>query len=398
MSRFYNLISRSRYVLLAAAYALLVLLMCYMLGNTTFSLGEDKVIAQRLHAMKSVLTKSEAFTYYNLFPVNVAYDRELVDWEDEYGIPVGKMPVTDRASLLRFLQIAKETDYRYVMLDVFFEEGITTPVDSALFSLIADMDNIVIPAHRDTKAADEILYSRQAFADYSTSIFDGDFGKYRYIYDDSCSMAWKMYADLTGAEFTQWGPFAFCNGRLCRKCLFPDFRVNPAGNAYTSGGDKVYYNLGADLLESTEDIDFSVLLKDKCILIGDFTESDMHNTYVGDMSGAYINYNAFLSLKSGKHYVSFWPMFLLYLVYFMISYMLIKHTSVFQLIPFLRKVKSPVWRFIFSWFGFSIVLSIFSTAVYLIEGNIYDILAVSCCFSILSTCLEFYQTLKSKSL
>ena len=67
MSRLYNLMSRSRYVIMAAAYALLVLLMCYMLGNTTFSLGEDKVIAQRLHAMKSVLTKSEAFTYYNLF-------------------------------------------------------------------------------------------------------------------------------------------------------------------------------------------------------------------------------------------------------------------------------------------------------------------------------------------
>lgn len=394
-----DFISRFRHLLAALVYAAFVLLICYMLGNSTFSFGEDKVIAQRLHIIKSVLSRQEQLSSEDLLPVNIAYDKQLVDWTDEYGLPVGKIPITDRTALLNFLQIAKKAGtYKYIMLDVFFEQGIETPVDSALFSLISEMDNIVIPSHKDTPLADSVLLSKQGYADYGTSILDSDFGKYRYICNGLSSMPLKMYTDVTGSEFKQWGPFVFCNGRLSRKCLFPNFKVNPGGNCYTSDGGKVFYNLGTDLLDYSAGMDYAALIKDKYILIGDFTESDIHTTYVGEMSGAYINFNAFLGLMDGKQFVSIWALLALYIVYFLIAFFILKHLSVFQYIPFLKNVSSPVWRFIFSWCSFSLLLSIVSAAMYLIEGNIYDVLAVSSLFSLLSTGLELRQTFKySKS-
>ena len=391
-----DFISRYRHLLIALVYAAFVLLICYMLGNSTFSFGEDKVIAQRLHIIKSVCSRQENCSSEDLLPVNIAYDKQLVDWTDEYGLPVGKVPITDRSALLKFLQIAKQTGtYKYIMLDVFFEKGIETPVDSALFSLIAGMDKIVIPAHKDIPLADSVLLSKQGYADYGTSILDSDFGKYRYVHNELPSMSLKMYTEVTGSEFKQWGPFVFCNGRLSRKCIFPKFTINPGESFYTSEGDKVFYNLETDLLSYSEGIDYSTLLKDKYILIGDFTENDIHNTYVGDMSGAYINYNAFIDLMDGRQHVHAWELITLYIVYFLIAFFLLKHTSIFQYIPVLKKVSSPTWRIIFSWCGFSLLLTIVSAAMYIINGHIYDVLAVSTLFSLLSTGLEVYQTLKS---
>ena len=391
-----DFISRCRHLLTALVYAAFVLLICYMLGNSTFSFGEDKVIAQRLHIIKSVFSNKVDFSSEDLLPVNIAYDKQLIDWTDEYGLPVGKVAITDRSALLKFLQIAKETGtYKYIMLDVFFEEGIETPVDSALFSLIAGMDDIVIPAHKDIPLADSVLISKQGYADYGTSVLDSDFGKYRYVHNELPSMSLKMYTEVTGSEFKQWGPFVFCNGKLSRKCLFPKFKINPGNNFYTPEGDKVFYNLGTDLLSYSEGIDYATLLKDKYILIGDFTENDIHNTYVGDISGAYINYNAFVDLMDGRQHVHAWELITLYIIYFLIAFFLLKHLSIFQYLPFMKKVSSPIWRIIFSWCGFSLLLTIVSAAMYLIEGNIYDVLAVSTLFSLLSTGLEVYQTLKS---
>ena len=69
----------------------------------------------------------------------------LVEYEED-GMPVGNMVITDREKLLKLLTIAKAANnYRYIFMDVNFEEGINSPSDSALFQTIKSMDRIVIP-------------------------------------------------------------------------------------------------------------------------------------------------------------------------------------------------------------------------------------------------------------
>lgn len=389
---------RIKHILFALIHATWVLLLCYLLGNKAYSLGDEEQFIQHLHFAKESICPSEPVMPVNLLPVNVAYDKQMAAWADEYGLPAGELAITDRQKLLQFLQLAKETDsYKYIMLDVFFEEGIQTPVDSALFATIASMDRLVLPCHEGARMEDSVLLPKSAYADYRTSVNEGNFVKYQYQIDGKPSMAWKMYADYTGATYSRRGPFHFCNGRLCHRCLFLNFTVNPGENAYTSEGEKQYYNLGADLLDEAAHMDYATFLKDKIILVGDLSENDIHDTYAGSMAGAYIHYNAFLALMDGRQYVNGWSMLALFTVYFLITLFLTKQVSFFDCIPLLNRVKTRTWRFIFSWCGFSAVLSVVCAAFYFIEGNIYDILMISAYFSVFNTVLEFYRTLKKQT-
>ncbi len=384
-------------ILFSMIHATFVLLLCYLLGNSACSIGGEEQLIKHLYFIKDNLNLIKNEVPESLLAVNVAYDKQLIEWSDEYGIPVGNLAITNRQELLEFLLQAKAVNnYGYIMLDVSFEQGIETLVDSSLFDTISRMERIVIPYHEGVTVADSILMPKVAYADYLTSVNEGNFVKYQYINNDKPSMAWKMYSDYTNCLYSHCGPFSFCDGRLCHRCLFLNFSVNQEEGAYTSNGKKCFYNLGADLLNDSGNIDYASLFKDKIIIIGDLTENDIHETYVGAMCGAYINYNAFLALMNGKQYVNFGDMAILFVVYFLITLFLMWNVSVFDYLPLLKNVKSFFWRFIFSLCGFSVLLTIVCGMFYFIEGNVYDILLISSYFSIFSTALEFHRTIKAK--
>lgn len=383
--------------LLAILHAVFVLFLCYLLGNIPYSLGDEEQYIQRLHIVKEYISSSQTVLPTTLLPINVAYDKQLIEWTDEYGLPVGKQVITDREKLLRFLQIARETNnYRYIMLDVVFEPDVHTDIDSLLFATIANTDRLVIPRHKDDELTDSLLLSKLAYADYRTSINEGNFVKYQYINNDMVSMAWKMYADCTGMEYSHWGPFYFSNGRLCNSCLFLNFTVMPGEGSYTPNGEKIFYNIGIDILDQAKNIDYSTFLRNKVIIIGDLTENDIHDTYAGPMSGSYINYNAFLALMDGKHYVDWPSMTVLFIIYFFISLFLLSNKSLFDSLSLLKSIKSRTWRTVFSFVGFTGLLSIVCAAFYLINGYIFDILTISGYFSLCSLILNTCRTIKLK--
>ena len=93
--------------------------------------------------------------------VNVAYDKQLIERHDDYGMTVGNVDITDRTKLKSFLETLQRTDgYKYVFLDVRFEKGFDSPEDSALFSLIKNMRNIVVATHSDIELIDTSLSSK----------------------------------------------------------------------------------------------------------------------------------------------------------------------------------------------------------------------------------------------
>jgi hypothetical protein len=360
-------------------------------------LGNEKSFVQRLYLVQQGLFQREDEVPDSVIAINVAYDKQFIDWFDEYSVPNGSLAITDRRKLLDFLQIAKEFDnYRFIMLDVAFTQDVHTEIDSLLFATIVEMDRIVIPCHDGFELSDSVLQLKSGYADYRTSLDEGDFVRYQFLSQNRPSIAWKMYTESTDAQYKRWGPFSFCNGRLSWNSLFLNFKVIPPAGAYTSNGEKSFYNLGADLLNQADQIDFETFLKSKVIIIGDLTENDIHNTYAGPLSGVYINYNAYIALMNGKHYVNWKSMLILFIIYTLITLFLLKHVSIFDCIPILNRIKSRTWRFIFSCCGFSIFLSFVSGVFYFVEGSIYDILAISIYFSCFSGLLDFYRTLKTK--
>lgn len=247
--------------------------------------------------------------------VNVSYDKQLVNKNDEYGMSVGNIDITDRTKLLRFLKMLHSTNqYKYIFLDVRFEDEYQTDVDSSLFSEIAGMRNIVVARHSNLKSTNSLLYPKSALSDYLSTIFSTGFIRYEYSYQGEPTIPLFAYKELTHKNINKHLFFYTCDGQLCYNSLFLNLGIENF-QEYDDDNVKVYYNMGSDILDNYDADDLAVLSKGKCIIVGDMIE-DTHDTYVGSKPGAMITFAAFQALMDGKHLVSY-PVVILFAVLYL---------------------------------------------------------------------------------
>ncbi len=306
--------------------------------------------------------------------INVSYDKQLVDIEDEFGIPLGNSAVTDRQKLTRLLDIIDSSgSYKYVLLDVFFESGYETDADSTLFGHIAAMDRIVIPKHIDGTLACDILDTKAAYADYATSINENDFTKYQLFGTFGVSMPLKAYIETIGHSVKMDGLFYADNGKLARKVVFPKMYVR-VDSPYRQDGQKAFFNLGADILDAERDVDWADFFRGKYIVIGSFADDDIHSTYAGNYSGSLIIYNVFLSLINGQHKIPFVLILIYYLIFFVMAYLMLRGGND---VP-----QSWAWVWTKLFVLYSVILTIVCIFVFVIWGQAHDIFITSTFFSI----------------
>ena len=144
-------------VIASAVFSVAILLFSYVVCNTSIPLPDEMSVLQGWDKFKSINGYNSDSIPDDVLLVNVTYDKQLVDYSRD-GIPLGQYAITDRKKLLDFLRIAKKAEnYKYILLDVIFEKGIVSRYDSALFSLIASMQRIVIPVHKDAPLQDRVL-------------------------------------------------------------------------------------------------------------------------------------------------------------------------------------------------------------------------------------------------
>ena len=110
------------------------------------------------------------------------------------------------------------------------------------------------------------------------------------------------YNKLTKKSINSHVLWYSCNGRLCYNSLFIDFPLEDF-EEFDSQNNKLYYNMGNDLLENYSEEDIATLTNGKYIVVGDMVE-DVHDTYSGLRPGPVIMYYAFMALMKGKHLVS----------------------------------------------------------------------------------------------
>jgi hypothetical protein len=320
--------------------------------------------------------------------INVAYDKEFVEATDEYGLPVGQTQITDRQKLLKLLQeLKRRNDYKYILMDIFFDEEMHTPTDSALFTTICSMPRIVIPRHKDGQLANKALYEKAGMADYTTTYKESGFVKYPYLTDSVASMPLRMYEDITGRTIKRhW--FLYTDGwKVVRKSVILAFDVN-VNTPYNEEGEKNWYNLGADLLGNDEEkgllYELPELTKGKYIAIGAMTEDDMHSTYLGKMPGLVINMDAFLALMNGHHVVSWLLTLIMYVAFFILTYLTLTQQSLNEVAQNIGTKKHQRHLMLLSalctWIGYSMFLTILCISTYLLLGEIYDIFITSTLF------------------
>ena len=377
-------------ILLASTLAISALVLSYVSTNLNVSLSGEKTVLKYWRAVSDWVTSGrEQETDDNVIFIDVAHDKQLVDIADEFGIPVGNAAITDRQKLYQLLHLIDSSQtYQYVMLDVFFEEGFMTEIDNSLFALISGMDRLVIPRHDDGVLADLMLHSKAAYADYTSSINENDFTKYSLFRKDAPSMPLRTYEEISNHTVTK-RPFWYSDGgRLSRKVVFPKMHVR-AESPYRPDGQKTYLNLGVDIIDCMEDVDWTDFFKEKFIVVGSFEGDDIHTTYAGDVPGCLINYNVLLSLMKGQHKIPLSLIIVYFMIFFAMAYLLLRGDG--------EAPQSWTWIWTKLFVLYSVVLTIVCIFVFMIWGQAHDIFITSTFFSIVDLINRRIHSFKMKN-
>ena len=368
---------------------IVLLLLSYFISNQAIFTGEDLNKYAWMEWIKDKCGISRVVKENkDVVFVNVAYDKQLIDRHDDYGMSVGNVDVTDRSKLRSFLEMLQRTDmYNYIFLDVRFEKGYDSPEDSALFSQIKKMRNIVVATHSDIELLDQSLSTKTALNDYPTTIIESNFTRYEYLKDDQASVALFAYKELTGNTIDRHFCFYTSDHKLCYKSLFINAPIED-WSEFNEQQTKMYYNLGNDLLENYSNKDIAMLTKGKYVVIGDMVE-DMHDTYSGSKPGSVITYYAFVALMNGEHFVRYGLLMFLGLIYFVISLSLFESSSIIERIPYIKRSRSKFIHLCASLLEYSFLLLIVMIALNLLFGIATSIMLPSLYFAIQKTYINY---------
>ena len=387
-----EMVKRKKIALLFSLCNVVILLtLSYFLNNQPLFTGEDLDQYAWMEWIKDKIGISPDVDANAALFVNVAYDKQFVDKYDDYGMTIGNSDVTDRSKLLAFLKILHKTGaYKYIILDIRFEKGYNVPeVDSLLFAEILNMRNIVIANHSDIELADSSLIKKAAISDYFATITKTNFARYQYNYDGVESVPLYAYHELTGNTINKHGWLYTCNSRLCYNSLFVHFPI-AKWNEYDEQQSKVYYNLGSDILDNYSDSDLKKLTEGKCVIIGNMVE-DVHDTYSGLKPGSVITYYAFQELMRGRHFVNYFMMLFLAILFFLISLSLFETNPIISRLPFIRNSHSRIIHFMLDFVGYSLVLALSMIILYIIFGIATSIVLPSAYFAIQKSIIRFKQ-------
>lgn len=402
--------SRRSKILFSGLFAIGFLILSYWVTNIRFPLSGEKELLSKLEFFRGFFRSHDAHAIDSVLFINVAYDIELRPVMGLYDSPDGYYAITDRLKLLKLLEYLKEKDcHRYILLDVFFTDRVHTEWDEELFNTIASMHRIVIPCHSDEALADTRLESKAGLADYLTTFSETDFVKYPYMVDSIKSLPVKMYEEVTGREIKRNGLFYTEDWHLVRKSIMLTYECQ-IDSMYGTDGQPIWYNLGTGLLgDSIPNLtvfrdsalyDDPQLIENRYIVIGSFKGDDSHSTFIGQMSGSVILFNAFISLMNGHHYVSITLALVLFVVFYFLCYLLLSRKTIKDIITN-NSSFLPTWflrfmNWLCSWIGLSVFLSMLCLGTYIALGEAYDIFLTSTIFYLLSITITFVQKLTDK--
>ena len=377
----------------------------YFMNNQPIFTGENAVAFALIEGVKSLVGISEQADS-NVVYLNVSCDKEVVPFRGNLAEPVGKRDVVDRTMLLHLLSTldsmhrVDEHTYKYVLMDIRFEEGYDSPVDSLLFPLIGSMEHIVVANHRNITLSDDAnLAPKAGMNDYLATVFNTSLVRYEYLQDgEKHSMPLMAYEGTTNHTIDSHFGIYFDEGKLCQNSIFLQFPVRRREAERITGYDEEYgsYLLGNEILNKVPERPsgwladtLRVLCHDKIVVVGDM-DDDVHDTYTGEVPGAVITYKAYEALTQGKHLVNWWLVLVNTLVYFVIAFFLFRRGEfMHRFLPFLVKSPSKLVRFAGSLIRYGTMLLLYSVILSLLFNVQCSFLFATLCFWIIDILLNY---------
>lgn len=378
----------------AFLHSVALLILSYFLWNNPHTLDEEYTIFKFYYTVQRWLFPTQEVPE-DVLLVNISYDRELVDTFDDFGIPTGKSDITDRYKLARFLQSAVKYDnYKYILLDINLNPIYKSDSDSLLYSIISTIERIVIPKHENQVPPANEIFDKAAYSDYYINYNEDKFLKYQYIHHDEESIPLRMYKEIDGKTIQKKGPFYFSEQSLCSNVVFLSFPLL-IENDYNLSNEKLYLNLGVDIIDIEKFIDIEKIIDNKIIIIGDLKERDMHSTIAGQVPGPVITYNAYKELHSDKHKISYWILLSLLVLFFIISLTVFLQKDVSDFFSKVRLFRTSIVQFLLNWLGLTFVFGIYCLIVFLLSGRIVDVFIIAAYFSLLIVIINHKEEIKT---
>lgn len=339
-----------RHWLVAASSALVLVVLSYYLNNAPLFTGENLTCFAAAEWIRNAIHNDDN-AYDDFLFINTAYDKQLTTHRED-NIPLGNIDITDREKLRQLLLLLQNTKYKYIFLDIRFEQGCESDdpaVDSALFATIRNMDRIVVAKHQDIPNMTGVPIDKMAYSDYYSTITSTNFVRYLYRKKDGLTMPLFAFKELKGDSIEWNGLFYRSEGHICYNSLFLTFPPEKQGGDYTN-------QMGKDILFSNAPEENIKLMADgKYVIIGDMVH-DLHDTYSGMHSGSKMIAAAVSALIHHKHWVNHWLTAFLFVLYFLMTLGIYATKRWYEYIPSLSQIRIPLFYFALSFLGYTAVL------------------------------------------
>jgi hypothetical protein len=364
----------------------------YVLLDQDFTYGDEKFLIKWSTILKKiVLGIDDKPPKSDFLFINTCYDNMLIDKLDEDGFPIGNQVITDRDKLAElFAKLNKNPDaYKYILCDVFFENESLS--DDDLLSELSRINKIIVPFNftPDEEIINPVFDVNKGLSEYT--VISGSFLKYRLVRSDSLmSIPLKMYCDLTNTEFDKRKVFSFADGKLSFNNVLIDFRLRYYDIQRNINPD-AYPMINLGELLSLPDSVAAESFNNRIIVIGDLLGSDIHQTVIGDMPGALILLNAYLTLANQENIVKLPLILILFTGFFFISLDILSSKSITDRKFYGRFSNKRYGKFLLKLLGYVVYLGLISVLVYFLYNIHINILVIAVYLKFLDSLLKYLR-------
>lgn len=249
---------------------------------------------------------------------------------------------TDRGKLAKLFSILRQhpNEYKYILCDIAFLDAL--PGDSILKKEIEKTPKLIAGSlFEDDQYKQPIFHIAHGCVNFYL-LEENTFSKMQIYYNDSIKTL--PTAMIEGEEpsnvFSKGKLFTYHNNKPAFNNIIPEFyyRNYDLVRSDTSAHPNLFYL--SEINAVPDPLDY---LKNKYIVIGNFGETDKHETYLGPMPGPLILFDTFLTLKNQTIVITIsWVLFL-FIFYFPISYFLIIYPK-HKLNILHETIKTPVLK------------------------------------------------------
>ncbi len=279
---------------------------------------------------------------------------------------------------------------KYILCDILFDY--TSPDDTLLKPIIESTKNLVTTSIYKNGALVRPVFNVQSGCVNYTVTNTSLFTKMPLMYADTVkSLPVLMYENVTKNAVIKRHGLTYFNNRLGFNTIIPELYYRPA-DMNTSGAHANTYYLG-DLV-TTPDF-FNNYLKNKYIVIGDFP-NDKHHTYMGSVPGALLLIDTFLTLQHKQPVISFVWLIILFVVYFLISYIMFIHPDK-KFKELHEKIKFTfLRRIILKYISFIGIMMLIDWISYFFYATFVSVFYIATYLTFLEIIIEKYNPVRKK--